>query len=63
MNHCALASDLLLRGNCAFYLLIAPIVQFIELFNVKLSMLGHHQLKNAATATCAALCLRGQGEK
>ncbi|XP_027163858.1 dihydrofolate synthetase [Coffea eugenioides] len=34
---------------------------FIELFNVKLSMLGHHQLKNASTATCAALCLRGQG--
>lgn len=39
------------------------ILQFIELCDVKLSMLGHHQLKNAATATCAALCLRGQGEK
>lgn len=36
---------------------------FIELFDVKLSMLGSHQLQNAATATCAALCLRHQGWK
>lgn len=36
-------------------------MQFIELFDVKLSMLGSHQLQNAATATCAALCLRDQG--
>ncbi|XP_052205466.1 dihydrofolate synthetase isoform X2 [Diospyros lotus] len=36
---------------------------FIELFDVKLSMLGSHQLQNAATATCAALCLRYQGLK
>ncbi|CAH2068865.1 unnamed protein product [Thlaspi arvense] len=34
---------------------------FIELLDVKLSMLGSHQLQNAATATCAALCLRDQG--
>ncbi|KAG2700601.1 hypothetical protein I3843_06G006800 [Carya illinoinensis] len=34
---------------------------FIELLDVKLCMLGNHQLKNAATATCAALCLRNLG--
>ncbi|KAF3432873.1 hypothetical protein FNV43_RR23975 [Rhamnella rubrinervis] len=34
---------------------------FIELFNVQLYMLGSHQLQNAATATCAALCLRNLG--
>lgn len=38
------------------------IMQFIELLNVNLCMLGPHQLQNAATATCAALCLRHQGE-
>ncbi|KAI8540455.1 hypothetical protein RHMOL_Rhmol09G0265000 [Rhododendron molle] len=36
---------------------------FIELFDVRLSMLGSHQLQNAATATCASLCLRDQGWK
>ncbi|KAK6117711.1 hypothetical protein DH2020_048563 [Rehmannia glutinosa] len=34
---------------------------FIELFDVQLRLLGSHQLQNAATATCAALCLRDQG--
>ncbi|XP_073315465.1 dihydrofolate synthetase isoform X3 [Primulina huaijiensis] len=34
---------------------------FVELFDVKLRLLGSHQLQNAATATCAALCLRDQG--
>ncbi|KZV36446.1 putative dihydrofolate synthetase [Dorcoceras hygrometricum] len=34
---------------------------FVELFDVKLRLLGSHQLQNAATATCAALCLRHQG--
>ncbi|XP_031094123.1 dihydrofolate synthetase [Ipomoea triloba] len=33
----------------------------IELFDVRLHMLGYHQLKNAVTATCAALCLRNKG--
>lgn len=33
----------------------------IELHDVHLSMLGGHQLQNALTATCAALCLRDQG--
>ncbi|XP_051116415.1 dihydrofolate synthetase [Andrographis paniculata] len=36
---------------------------FIELFDVQLRLLGAHQLQNAATATCAALCLRDQGWK
>ncbi|KAA8540008.1 hypothetical protein F0562_026700 [Nyssa sinensis] len=34
---------------------------FVELFDVKLCLLGIHQLQNAATATCAALCLIDQG--
>ncbi|XP_078439408.1 folylpolyglutamate synthetase family protein isoform X2 [Wolffia australiana] len=29
--------------------------------DVNLRMLGHHQLQNAITATCTALCLRNQG--
>ncbi|KAH9677356.1 Dihydrofolate synthetase [Citrus sinensis] len=32
----------------------------IELLDVKLCMIGNHQLHNALTATCAALCLRDQ---
>ncbi|KAL8142478.1 hypothetical protein V2J09_015510 [Rumex salicifolius] len=34
---------------------------FIELLDINLLMLGHHQLRNAATAVCAALCLQHQG--
>ncbi|XP_004308011.1 PREDICTED: probable dihydrofolate synthetase [Fragaria vesca subsp. vesca] len=33
----------------------------VELLDLKLYMLGCHQLQNAATATCAALCLRNLG--
>ncbi|ESQ46800.1 hypothetical protein EUTSA_v10027718mg [Eutrema salsugineum] len=33
----------------------------VELGDVNLRMLGHHQLQNAVTATCVALCLRDQG--
>ncbi|KAM3374098.1 dihydrofolate synthetase [Capsicum galapagoense] len=33
----------------------------IKLLGVKLRMLGAHQLQNAVTATCAALCLNKQG--
>ncbi|KAL1550698.1 dihydrofolate synthase [Salvia divinorum] len=33
----------------------------IELFDLQLRLLGTHQLQNAVTATCAALCLREQG--
>lgn len=36
-------------------------MQSIELLDVKLCMIGNHQLHNALTATCAALCLRDQG--
>ncbi|KAL3524387.1 hypothetical protein ACH5RR_017221 [Cinchona calisaya] len=50
------------RQFCDLVLQIEKDLQlFIQLFNVKLSMLGQHQLKNAVTATCAALCLRVQG--
>ncbi|GMN44459.1 hypothetical protein TIFTF001_013662 [Ficus carica] len=34
-----------------------------ELFDVKLYMLGSHQLQNAVTATCTALCLRDLEDK
>ncbi|XP_065868593.1 dihydrofolate synthetase-like isoform X2 [Euphorbia lathyris] len=34
---------------------------FIELSDIKMRMIGSHQLQNAATAACAALCLRSQG--
>ncbi|XP_019452378.1 PREDICTED: dihydrofolate synthetase isoform X1 [Lupinus angustifolius] len=34
-----------------------------KLIDVKLQMLGSHQLQNAATATCVALCLRYLGWK
>ncbi|XP_022764203.1 dihydrofolate synthetase-like isoform X2 [Durio zibethinus] len=33
----------------------------IELCDLNLSMLGTHQLQNAVTAACTALCLRNQG--
>ncbi|KAJ0101556.1 hypothetical protein Patl1_05233 [Pistacia atlantica] len=35
----------------------------LELFDVSLCMIGSHQLQNALTAACAALCLRNQGWK
>ncbi|KAK1432280.1 hypothetical protein QVD17_09175 [Tagetes erecta] len=47
-------SDIILDINKDFQL-------SIELYDVKLRLLGLHQLQNAATATCAALCLRYQG--
>lgn len=36
-------------------------MQFIELLDVNLRMLGRHQLQNAATATCVILTLRNLG--
>lgn len=36
-------------------------MQIVELSDVNLRMLGHHQLQNAVTATCVSLCLRDQG--
>lgn len=47
--------------SCDIVIQIEDFQQVIELFDVKLSMLGSHQLQNAATATCASLCLRDQG--
>lgn len=50
------------RQSCDIVLQIEKDLQlFLELRDVKLLMLGSHQLKNAVTATCAALCLRNQG--
>lgn len=37
------------------------IYKAIELFDLQLRLLGSHQLQNAVTATCTALCLRAQG--
>ncbi|KAL0340995.1 UNVERIFIED_CONTAM: Dihydrofolate synthetase [Sesamum radiatum] len=52
------------RQLCDILLLIERDLRvFIELFDVQLRMLGSHQLQNAATATCTALCLRDQGWK
>lgn len=42
--------------------MVMLLVQFVELFDVQLYMLGSHQLQNAVTATCAVLCLRNLGE-
>ncbi|PSS32343.1 Dihydrofolate synthetase [Actinidia chinensis var. chinensis] len=49
--------------TCDIVIRIKDSQQFVELFGVKLSMLGSHQLQNATTATCASLCLRDQGWK
>ncbi|KAL0403212.1 UNVERIFIED_CONTAM: Dihydrofolate synthetase [Sesamum radiatum] len=49
---------------CDILLLIEKDLQVsIELFDVQLRLLGSHQLQNAATATCTAICLRNQGWK
>lgn len=49
---------------CDILLLIeGDLPVFIELFDLQLRMLGPHQLQNAVTATCTALCLREQGWK
>ncbi|URE42167.1 Mur ligase middle domain [Musa troglodytarum] len=37
--------------------------EFITLPNVNLHLLGAHQLQNAVTAACTALCLRDQGRR
>lgn len=51
-----------LHQSCDIVLEIERELQlFIKLLDVNLCMLGSHQLQNAATATCAALCLRNQG--
>lgn len=48
--------------TCDIFIRIQKDLQLsIDLPNVKLRMLGNHQLINAVTATCTALCLRSQG--
>ncbi|EEF48993.1 tetrahydrofolylpolyglutamate synthase, putative [Ricinus communis] len=54
-RHCQLC-DIKIRVKKALNL-------FIELSDLEMRMLGSHQLQNAATAACAALCLRDQGWK
>ncbi|CAO2821265.1 unnamed protein product [Amaranthus hypochondriacus] len=50
------------RQSCDILLQIQKDIPLcIELSSVNLSMLGYHQLQNALTATCAALCLRNEG--
>ncbi|KDP22174.1 hypothetical protein JCGZ_26005 [Jatropha curcas] len=46
--------DIIIRVDRDFQL-------FADLPEIKMCMLGSHQLQNAATAACAALCLRNQG--
>ncbi|EOY23453.1 Folylpolyglutamate synthetase family protein isoform 1 [Theobroma cacao] len=46
--------DLMIQLDCDFQL-------SIELCDLNLSMLGTHQLQNAVTAACTALCLCNQG--
>ncbi|XP_007038953.2 PREDICTED: dihydrofolate synthetase isoform X2 [Theobroma cacao] len=48
--------DLMIQLDCDFQL-------SIELCDLNLSMLGTHQLQNAVTAACTALCLCNQGWK
>lgn len=36
---------------------------YADISNIKLQMIGNHQLQNAVTSTCTALCLRSQGWK
>ncbi|XP_065858428.1 dihydrofolate synthetase-like [Euphorbia lathyris] len=54
-RHCQLC-DIIIQVRKDFQL-------FIELSDIKMRMIGSHQLQNAATAACAALCLRSQGWK
>ncbi|XP_074291663.1 dihydrofolate synthetase-like isoform X2 [Silene latifolia] len=49
------------RQSCNILIQNEDIPLSIELYDVNFSMLGYHQLQNAVTATCAALCLRDQG--
>ncbi|RWW89999.1 hypothetical protein BHE74_00000903 [Ensete ventricosum] len=47
--------------TCDIAIQLEDLQMFIALPNVNLHLLGAHQLQNAVTATCTALCLRGQG--
>ncbi|KAK9724733.1 hypothetical protein RND81_05G095200 [Saponaria officinalis] len=53
-----------LRQSCDIIIQIEKRIPLsVELRDVNILMFGHHQLQNALTATCAALCLRDQGWK
>lgn len=54
------SENILLFSNCCT-ILLSVLYKCIELFDLQLRLLGSHQLQNAVTATCAALCLREQG--
>ncbi|ESW33327.1 hypothetical protein PHAVU_001G060700 [Phaseolus vulgaris] len=65
-NRCTLKSFSIVNGRP--YQICDIVIQVVKdlkmsckLHDVKLKMLGDHQLQNAATATCVALCLRNLG--
>ncbi|XP_027334194.1 dihydrofolate synthetase [Abrus precatorius] len=65
-NMCTVKSFSILNGRpCQICDIAIQIVRDLKmsckLLDVKLQMLGGHQLQNAATATCVALCLRNLG--
>ncbi|KAK9145593.1 hypothetical protein Sjap_005496 [Stephania japonica] len=45
---------------CDIRIQIEDLPLFIDLLDVRLHMLGKHQLQNAVTAACTSLCLRNQ---
>ncbi|CAL9120943.1 unnamed protein product [Musa acuminata var. zebrina] len=47
--------------TCDIVIQLEDLQMFITVPNVNLHLLGAHQLQNAVTATCTALCLRDQG--
>ncbi|KAK7377342.1 hypothetical protein VNO80_02765 [Phaseolus coccineus] len=65
-NRCTVKSFSIVNGRP--YQICDIVIQVVKdlkmsckLHDVKLKMLGDHQLQNAATATCVALCLRNLG--
>ncbi|KAL2316895.1 hypothetical protein Fmac_030771 [Flemingia macrophylla] len=66
-NRCTVKSFSLLNGRpcqiCDIAIQVGKDLKKMscELLDVKLLMLGDHQLQNAATATCVTLCLRNLG--
>ncbi|RDX58328.1 Dihydrofolate synthetase, partial [Mucuna pruriens] len=65
-NRCTVKSFSIHNGRpCQLCDIVIQVVKDLklscELLDVKLQMLGDHQLQNAATATCVALCLRNLG--
>ncbi|XP_020210552.1 dihydrofolate synthetase isoform X2 [Cajanus cajan] len=65
-NRCTVKSFSILNGRpcqiCDIAIQVGKDLKMsCELLDVKLLMLGDHQLQNATTATCVALCLRNLG--